>query len=38
MRVSGEIIPIVLFICIAATAIGLPIAKAFARRLERGSK
>lgn len=37
MRVSGEIIPIVLFICIAATAIGLPIAKAFARRLERGS-
>ncbi len=33
--VSGDMIPIVLFICIAATAIGLPVAKAYARRLER---
>lgn len=35
MRVSGELIPMVLFMCIAATIIGLPIAKAYARRLDR---
>jgi hypothetical protein len=35
MRVPGELIPIVLFICISATAIGVPIARAFARRIER---
>jgi hypothetical protein len=35
MRVSGELIPIVMFICIAVTAIGVPIARAFARRLDR---
>jgi hypothetical protein len=34
MRVPGELIPIVLFICIAATVIGVPLAKAFARRIE----
>jgi hypothetical protein len=35
MRVSGELIPIVMFMCIAATIIGFPVARAFARRLER---
>jgi hypothetical protein len=35
MRVPGELIPIVLFICGAVTAIGVPIARAWARRLER---
>ena len=34
MRVPGELIPIVLFVCIAATIIGAPIARAFARRVE----
>jgi hypothetical protein len=34
MNIPGELIPIVLFICIAATAIGVPIAKAFAKRIE----
>ena len=34
MQVPGELIPITLFICIAATMIGLPIARAWARRLE----
>jgi hypothetical protein len=32
----GELIPIVLFICVAATIIGAPIARAIARRIERG--
>ena len=36
MRVPGELIPIVLFICGAVTAIGVPIARAWAKRLERG--
>jgi hypothetical protein len=36
MRVPGELIPIVMFICIAATAIGVPLARAWAKRLERG--
>jgi hypothetical protein len=35
MAVQGEMIPIVMFICVAATAIGVPIARAYARRLER---
>jgi hypothetical protein len=34
MRVPGELIPIVLFMCVAATIIGTPIARAFARRVE----
>jgi len=36
MRVPGELIPIVLFMVIGVVAIGTPIAKAWARRLERG--
>lgn len=36
MRVPGELIPIVMFICLAVTAIGVPVARAWARRLERG--
>jgi hypothetical protein len=36
MRVPGELIPIVLFISVAVTAIGVPIARAWAKRLERG--
>ncbi|MGE5732324.1 MAG: hypothetical protein ACM37U_10305 [Gemmatimonas sp.] len=35
MGVSPFIVPVVLFICIAATVIGVPIARAFARRVER---
>lgn len=35
MRVPGELIPIVLFVCVAATAILTPVARAFARRLDR---
>ncbi|MGH7620146.1 MAG: hypothetical protein ACREPM_23265 [Gemmatimonadaceae bacterium] len=34
MRVPGELIPIMLFACIAVTIIGAPIARAFARRIE----
>ena len=34
MRIPGELIPIVLFIMIPITAIGLPIARAIARRIE----
>ena len=29
------IVPVVLFICIAATAIGVPIAKAYGRRIDQ---
>jgi len=36
MGFSPFIVPVVLFICMAATAIGLPVAKAYARRLDRG--
>jgi hypothetical protein len=36
MAVPGEAIPIVLFICGAVSAIGVPIARAYARRIERG--
>ena len=35
MGVPGELIPIVLFICVAATIIGTPIARALGRRIER---
>jgi len=35
MSVARELIPIALFVCITATAIGVPIARAFARRIER---
>jgi hypothetical protein len=36
MRVSGEMIPIALFVCGTVMAIGVPIARAWARRMERG--
>ena len=36
MRIPGELIPIVLFIMIPITVIGAPIARAIARRIERG--
>jgi len=32
---SPFIVPVVLFVCIAFTVVGLPIAKAYARRMER---
>jgi len=35
MHESGIFVPIVLFICMAVTAIGVPIARAFARRMDR---
>ena len=35
MNVPGEMIPIVLFIMIGITALGTPIARAWARRLDR---
>jgi len=35
MNIPGELIPIVLFISIAATAIGVPLAKAYAKRIEK---
>ena len=36
MRIPGELIPIVLFIMVPITVIGAPIARAIARRIERG--
>lgn len=36
MRIPGELIPIVMFIMIPLTIIGAPIARAIARRIERG--
>jgi hypothetical protein len=36
VRIPGELIPIVLFIMIPITVIGAPIARAIARRIERG--
>ena len=36
MRIPGELIPIVLFIMIGVTIIGAPLARAIARRIERG--
>lgn len=38
MRVPGELIPIVLFMCIAATIILTPIARAIARRADNESR
>jgi hypothetical protein len=35
MGFSPFMVPIVLFICLAATAIGVPIARAYAKRVER---
>ena len=35
MGFSPFIVPVVLFICAAATAIGVPVARAYARRLDR---
>lgn len=35
MHPSGNWVPIVLFISIAATMIGLPLARAYARRIDR---
>ena len=37
MRVPGELIPIVLFIMVGVTIIGAPIARAIARRIEKGT-
>jgi hypothetical protein len=36
MVVNGEMVPIALFVCVAAAMIGLPIARAYARRMDRG--
>jgi hypothetical protein len=36
MQVPGEMIPIVLFIMSGFTAVGYPLARAYAKRLERG--
>lgn len=36
MHPSGLWVPIVLFVMIGLTSIGVPIARAFARRIERG--
>ena len=35
MRVSGELIPIALFVCITISLIGVPLVRAWGRRLER---
>ncbi|HTE46197.1 MAG TPA: hypothetical protein VK636_13180 [Gemmatimonadaceae bacterium] len=35
MPINGVMVPIVMFICIAASVIGVPIARAYARRMER---
>jgi hypothetical protein len=35
MSIARELIPITLFVCISATLIGVPIARAFARRIDR---
>ncbi|MEO6878168.1 MAG: hypothetical protein ABI205_06770 [Gemmatimonadaceae bacterium] len=35
MQDSGILVPIVLFICGAVTAIGMPMARAYARRMDR---
>jgi len=35
MHESGIMVPIVLFVCMAVTAIGVPIARAVARRMDR---
>jgi hypothetical protein len=33
--IPGVMVPITMFVCIAATAIGVPIARAFARKMDR---
>ena len=38
MQLSPLMVPIALFVCIAASAIGIPIARAYARRVERGAR
>jgi hypothetical protein len=38
MPINGVMVPIVMFICIAATVIGVPIARAYARRIDRGPR
>lgn len=35
MEISPILVPIVLFVCAAATAILVPVARAFARRMDR---
>ena len=35
MVMNGILVPIVLFVCGAVTAIGVPLARAYARRMER---
>ena len=35
LMIPGVMVPIVLFICVAAAAILVPVARAYARRLER---
>jgi hypothetical protein len=35
MSVNGVMVPIALFVCTAVTSIGYPIARAYARRLDR---
>jgi hypothetical protein len=37
MDIPGQLIPIVLFIMIGFTVVGLPIARAFAKRMDRDS-
>ena len=34
---SPFIVPVALFVCVAATVIGLPLARAFAKRMDSGS-
>ena len=38
MPINGVMVPIVMFVCIAASVIGVPIARAYARRIERGPR
>jgi len=38
MPISPLMVPIVLFVCLAASAICIPIARAYARRLEHGPR
>src|SRR5215212_4581831 len=38
MAVEGVMVPIVMFVCVAATTIGYPIARAYARRLDRDQR
>jgi hypothetical protein len=37
MSIPGELIPMVLFGCITVSVIGVPIARAYARKLDRGT-